>query len=110
MNAIKEDPIAEILKKIALTPKGEKREKLLQDENRIIDVEWYNEKAEGAYNVEIEILSNDRTGLLSDIVKEINVVVEAFESRSIQEGIKIITDIIVTIIKIILHNLNSLIL
>ena len=46
-------------------------EDLLQDENRIIDVEWYNEETKGTYNVEIEILSNDRTGLLSDIVKEI---------------------------------------
>lgn len=46
-------------------------EDLLQDENRIIDVEWYNEKTEGTYNVDIEIFSNDRTGLLSDIVKEI---------------------------------------
>ncbi len=44
---------------------------LLHDENRIIDVAWYDEKAQGSYNVDIEILSNDRTGLLSDIVKEI---------------------------------------
>ena len=36
---------------------------LLHDENRIIDVAWYDEKAQGSYN--------DRTGLLSDIVKEI---------------------------------------
>ena len=46
-------------------------EDLLQDENRIIDVAWYAEETEGAYNVDIEVLSNDRTGLLSDIVKEI---------------------------------------
>ena len=46
-------------------------EELLQDENRIIDVEWYDEETEGTYSVDIEILSNDRTGLLSDIVKEI---------------------------------------
>jgi len=46
-------------------------EDLLQEENRIIDVQWYNEKTEGEYNVDIEILSNDRTGLLADIVKEI---------------------------------------
>ncbi len=44
---------------------------LLQDDNRIIDVSWYNEKTDGAYNVDIEVFSNDRTGLLSDIVKEI---------------------------------------
>ena len=46
-------------------------EELLKDENRIINVSWYNEETKGAYNVEIEILSNDRTGLLADIVKEI---------------------------------------
>ena len=46
-------------------------QELLQDENRIIDVAWYNEETNGAYNVDIEVLSNDRTGLLSDIVREI---------------------------------------
>ena len=46
-------------------------EELLQDENRIIDVKWYDEETKGSYNVDIEILSNDRTGLLSDIVREI---------------------------------------
>lgn len=44
---------------------------LLHDENRTIDVSWYDEKVEGTYNVDIEIFSNDRTGLLSDIVKQI---------------------------------------
>ena len=46
-------------------------QELLQDENRIIDVSWYNEETNGSYNVDIEVLSNDRTGLLSDIVREI---------------------------------------
>ena len=46
-------------------------EDLLQDKDRIIDVAWYNEETEETYNVDIEILSNDRTGLLSDIVREI---------------------------------------
>ena len=46
-------------------------EELLQDENRIIDVAWFDEETKGSYNVDIEIFSNDRTGLLSDIVKEI---------------------------------------
>ena len=46
-------------------------EELLKDENRIINVSWYNEETKGSYNVDIEILSNDRTGLLADIVKEI---------------------------------------
>ena len=44
---------------------------LLSDEGRIIDVEWYKDKEEAEYNVEIQIMANDRTGLLSDIVKEI---------------------------------------
>ena len=46
-------------------------QELLQDDNRIIDVAWYNEETKGSYNVDIEVFSNDRTGLLSDIVKEI---------------------------------------
>lgn len=44
---------------------------LLSEEERIIDVEWYEEEKNGNYNVEIEVLSNDRTGLLADIVREI---------------------------------------
>lgn len=44
---------------------------LLSEEERIIEVEWYNEKAPVEYNVDVQVLSNDRTGLLSDIVREI---------------------------------------
>ncbi|MGN1311089.1 MAG: RelA/SpoT family protein [Clostridia bacterium] len=44
---------------------------LLSEEERIIDVKWYEEEKKGNYNVDIEVLSNDRTGLLGDIVKEI---------------------------------------
>ncbi len=45
---------------------------LLEEEGRIIDVAWYeDEPVKASYNVNIEVLSNDRTGLLSDIVKEI---------------------------------------
>ena len=44
---------------------------LFSEEERIIEVEWYNDKETAEYNVDIQILSNDRTGLLSDIVKEI---------------------------------------
>ncbi len=44
---------------------------LLKEENRIIDVEWYNEDKTN-YNVEIEIYANDRNGLLADIVKTVN--------------------------------------
>lgn len=44
---------------------------LLSEEERIIEVEWFNDEKTTEYNVEIQIMSNDRTGLLSDIVKEI---------------------------------------
>ncbi len=44
---------------------------LLSEEERIIEVDWYDEKAAVVYNVAIEVLANDRTGLLSDVVKEV---------------------------------------
>ena len=44
---------------------------LLSEENRMIDVEWYNENTETSYQVEVEIYSNDRSGLLVDILKQI---------------------------------------
>ena len=44
---------------------------LLKDEDRIIDVYWYTEKA-AAYNVDISIFANDRTGLLADIIQVLN--------------------------------------
>jgi len=43
---------------------------LLTEENRIIDVKWYEEAKEN-YNVNIEILANDRNGLLVDILNQI---------------------------------------
>ena len=49
----------------------ENMQELLKDENRIINVSWYNEETKGTYSVDIEVLSNDRTGLLGDVVKEI---------------------------------------
>lgn len=42
---------------------------LLEQEDRIIEVAWY-EKSKTSYTVNIEIFSNDRDGLLSDIVRE----------------------------------------
>lgn len=44
---------------------------LLSEEERIIEVEWYDETQESEYNVDIQVLANDRTGLLSDVVREI---------------------------------------
>ena len=46
-------------------------QELLQDKDRLIDVSWYTDPSKSTYDVEIEILSNDRTGLLGDIVREI---------------------------------------
>ena len=43
---------------------------LLSEENRMIDVEWVNEN-QANYQVDIEVHSNDRNGLLVDILKEI---------------------------------------
>ena len=43
---------------------------LIMQQNRMIDVEWYNEN-ETTYQADIEIYSNDRSGLLVDILKEI---------------------------------------
>ena len=43
---------------------------LLTEENRMIDVEWYNQQ-KASYQVDVEIYSNDRTGLLLDILKQI---------------------------------------
>lgn len=40
---------------------------LISEENRIIDVKWYEETKE-SYNVNIEILANDRNGLLVDVL------------------------------------------
>ena len=44
---------------------------LLEDEERIINVSWYND-TKASYDVDIEIYANDRTGLLKDIVTAIN--------------------------------------
>ena len=44
---------------------------LLEDEDRIIDVEWIKSE-ETSYDVDITIYSNDRDGLLADIVQTVN--------------------------------------
>ncbi|MCI9015608.1 MAG: bifunctional (p)ppGpp synthetase/guanosine-3',5'-bis(diphosphate) 3'-pyrophosphohydrolase [Clostridia bacterium] len=43
---------------------------LLQQKDKLIEVEWYKEKI-SSYNVDIETYSNDRTGLLADIIKAV---------------------------------------
>ena len=44
---------------------------LLKEENRIIDVEWFNQE-KVTYTVDIELFANDRNGLLGDIVQIVN--------------------------------------
>lgn len=43
---------------------------LFEDDNRIIDVYWY-EDIQGTYKVDIEIFSTDRSGLLKDILRQV---------------------------------------
>ena len=45
--------------------------KYIKEENRIIEVQWYNQE-KVSYTVEIEVFANDRNGLLADIVQKIN--------------------------------------
>lgn len=44
---------------------------LIQEDNRIIDVEWYNEN-KTTYSADIEIYANDRAGFIADIIKELD--------------------------------------
>ena len=44
---------------------------LVSEENRLIDVSWYNQ-GKAKYNVEVEVLANDRKGLLSDVIKKVD--------------------------------------
>ena len=60
-------------------------------ESRMINVYWYTEK-EAAYNVNIEVFANDRTGLLADIIAQIEKVktkLIAVSSRANKERIAI---------------------
>lgn len=43
---------------------------LLSEENRMIDVYWY-EAEKTRYSVDIEVYGNERSGLLADIIREI---------------------------------------
>ena len=71
---------------------------LLGEEGRMIDVYWA-EEANVNYNVEIEIFANDRSGLLKDIVKQIEnykVKLMGVNSRTTREEIAIIDIILET--------------
>ena len=65
---------------------------LLDEESRIIDVYWFDD-VNGAYKVEVEILANDRNGLLKDIIKQVEnakIKLTGMNSRATKEGIAII--------------------
>lgn len=65
---------------------------LLTEENRIIDVKWYEEAKEN-YNVNIEIFANDRSGLLVDIlniIKEAKAKLMGVNTKTTKERIAII--------------------
>ena len=66
----------------------------MDDESRMIDVYWQKEKS-AAYNVDIEIYSNDRDGLLTDIISNITATkakLIVINSRATKERI-VITEI-----------------
>ena len=72
---------------------------LLDEEDRIIDVKWYDENKQSSYTVDIEIFANDRTGLLADLIKEISnqkTKLIAVNSRANKEKIAI-TDITIEV-------------
>ena len=65
---------------------------LLNEEDRMIDVYWFDD-VNGSYKVEIEILANDRNGLLKDIIKQVEnakIKLTGMNSRATKEGIAII--------------------
>ena len=65
---------------------------LFNEENRMIDVYWFDD-VNGSYKVEIEILANDRSGLLKDIIKQVEnakVKLTGMNTRTTKEGIAII--------------------
>ena len=72
---------------------------LLNEENRMIDVNWFEENKSTSYLVDIEIYANDRSGLIADIMKELanqktNII--AVNARANKEKIAI-TDISVEV-------------
>ncbi len=65
---------------------------LLNEEDRMIDVYWFDD-VNGSYKVEIEILANDRNGLLKDVIKQVEnakVKLTGMNTRTTKEGIAII--------------------
>ena len=72
---------------------------LLNEENRMIDVEWFEENKKTSYMVDIEIYANDRNGLLADIIQELStkkIQLMAVNARANREKIAI-TDITIEV-------------
>ena len=60
---------------------------LVTQENRIIDVFW-SDKDQSVYSVNIQVLANDRNGLLADIIKELSTTkcrLVAVDSRALRD-------------------------
>lgn len=77
---------------------------LISQEDRMIDVYWYND-IQSSYNVEIEILANDRNGLLADIIKQI----ASVKTRLIAVNSKLNKEkIVVTEVTVEVENLDDL--
>ncbi len=58
----------------------------------MIDVYWFDD-VNGSYKVEVEVLANDRNGLLKDIIKQIEnakIKLTGMNSRATKEGVAII--------------------
>ena len=70
----------------------------------MIDVYWYDD-ADSSYNVDIEILANERSGLLSDIIKQI----ASVKTRLIAVNSRVTKEkIVVTNITVEVENLDDL--
>ena len=77
---------------------------LISQEDRMIDVYWYNEQ-NSSYNVDIEILANERNGLLADVIKQI----ASVKTRLIAVNSKINKEkIVVTEVTVEVENLDDL--
>ena len=77
---------------------------LILQEDRMIDVYWYDD-ADSSYNVDIEILANERSGLLSDIIKQI----ASVKTRLIAVNSRVTKEkIVVTNITVEVENLDDL--
>ncbi|MBR1654060.1 MAG: bifunctional (p)ppGpp synthetase/guanosine-3',5'-bis(diphosphate) 3'-pyrophosphohydrolase [Clostridia bacterium] len=77
---------------------------LISQEDRMIDVYWFND-LQSSYNVDIEILANERNGLLADIIKQI----ASVKTRLIAVNSKVNKEkIVVTEVTVEVENLDDL--